>query len=189
MKELEERILKDGKVINDDIIKVDSFINHQIDLKIVEDFAHDVVEHFKGEKIDKVLTIETSGIAIAYEIARQLGNKPLVFAKKSKSQIVDDNVYQTIVKSFTRQHDIKVTVSKLYLHEDERVLIVDDFLAEGNAALGLIDLCKQAKSVVVGVVPMVEKVFQGGHKKIEALGIKVYSGAAIKSFDHHKPVF
>ena len=189
MKELEEKILCDCRIINNDIIKVDSFINHQIDPKIFKDFAVHVKKHFKDFKIDKILTIETSGIAVAYAVASELGDLPLLFAKKTKSAITTDDVYSTEIKSFTRNVFNNVIVSKRYLKEGENVLIVDDFLAEGNAALGLINLCKQAKANVVGVTVMIEKGFQGGRKKVNELGIKVYSGAIIKEFKDNKPVF
>ena len=188
MKLLEERILKDGVIINNDILKVDSFLNHQIDTVLIDELAEDMINFFKDVKVDKVLTIETSGIAIAYAVARIL-RKPIVFAKKSKSATVGDDVYTTEIKSFTRNLVSKVTVSNKYLRANENVLLVDDFLAEGNAAIGLIDLCNQAKANVVGFATAIEKGFQGGRKKIEACGVKVYSGAIIEAFENNKPVF
>lgn len=189
MKELEERILRDGIILNNDIIKVDSFINHQIDINIVKAYAREVKNSFSNVKVDKILTIETSGIAIAFAVAEAFDNVPLLFAKKSKSQTVDNNVYSSEIKSFTRNLVSKVTVSNRFLHEGENILIVDDFLAEGNAAMGLIDICKQAKANVIGVTAMIEKGFQGGRKRIEDEGIKVYSGAIIKEFKDNKPIF
>ena len=188
MKALEDRILNDGVILNNDILKVDSFLNHQIDPVLIDALAEDILNFFKGARIDKILTIETSGIAIAYAVARIL-KAPIVFAKKSKSATVGDDVYTTEIKSFTRNLVSKVTVRNRFLKENENVLIVDDFLAEGNAALGLIDLCNQAKSNVVGVAVAIEKGFQGGRKKIEVTGNKVYSGAIIKEFKDNKPVF
>ena len=189
MKELEEKILKDGIILNNNIIKVDAFINHQIDVKLINRFANKVKEHFSNEKIEKILTIEASGIAIAYAVSEAFGCIPLVFAKKSKSAIVDDNVYKSDIKSFTRNINSTVTVSKNYLKKGERVLIVDDFLAEGNAAMGLIDICEQAGAKVIGFTAAVEKQFQGGSKRILEKGIKVYCGAIIKSFENNKPTF
>jgi xanthine phosphoribosyltransferase len=189
MKELEEKILQEGIIINNKIIKVDSFINHQIDVKLINDFALRVKEHFKDERIDKVLTIETSGIAIAYAVSQAFDCLPLVFAKKNKSQIIDDNVYKTEIKSFTRDISNVVSVSKKYLRNGENILIVDDFLAEGNAAMGLIDICEQAGARVVGFAAAVEKEFQGGSKRIREKGVKVYCGAVIKRFENNKPVF
>ena len=189
MKSIEEKILKDGVVINNDIIKVDNFLNHQIDIKVMREFADGVKDFFANAQIDKVLTIETSGIAVAYSVAEALGDKLILFAKKSKSQIVDDNVYTANIKSFTRYSLSLVTVSKSYLNKGEKILIVDDFLAEGNAAIGLIDMCHQAGAEVVGYATVIEKEFQGGRKRIEELNIPVFSGAIIKSFKNNKPVF
>lgn len=189
MKELEERILQDGVIINDDILKVDSFLNHQIDVNLLNDLGMDVKKYFNDVKVDKVLTIETSGIAVAYAVSQAFDSIPLLFAKKSKSLIVDENVYKTDIKSFTRNKVSTVTVSKNYLRKGEKILLVDDFLAEGNAAMGLIDLCEQAGAEVVGFVTAIEKAFQGGRQRIENKGIKVYSGATIKVFKNNKPIF
>ena len=189
MKLLEDRILNEGVVINNDILKVDSFINHQIDVSLVNSFADEVKEFFKEKQVDKVLTIETSGIPMAFAVAERFTNAPLVFAKKSKSAIVDDNVYKTEIKSFTRNMVSTVTVAKPYLKQGEHILVVDDFLAEGNAAIGLINMCKQAGAIVVGFATVIEKSFQGGRKRIEELNIPVYSGAIIKAFKNNKPIF
>ena len=189
MKALEERILKDGIIINNDILKVDSFINHQIDVSLVRQLAQEIARQFKSFGINKILTIETSGIAFAYAVAEEMGDLPVVFAKKSKSATVGNDVYTAIVKSFTRNIESQVTVSNKYLKTGDTVLIVDDFLAEGNAALGLLDLCKQAGAKVVGVAVAIEKGFQGGRDKLEALGLKVYSGANVKAFKDNRPVF
>ena len=189
MKILEERILKDGIIINNDILKVDSFLNHQIDVELTRLLAKEIAYVFKGYDINKVLTIETSGLPVSFAVAEELGNVPLVFAKKSKSATVGDDVYRTEIKSFTRNTVSKITVANKYLNSGDAVLIVDDFLAEGNAALGLLDLCNQAGAKVVGVAVEVEKGFQGGRNKLEALGLKVYSGANVKAFVDNKPVF
>ena len=189
MKLLEDRILKDGVVINNDILKVDSFLNHQIDVALARKLAKEIAVEYKNLGINKILTIETSGIAFAYAVAEEMGDLPLVFAKKSKSAIVGNDVYTAIVKSFTRNINSQVTVSNKYLKPSDTVLIVDDFLAEGNAALGLIDLCNQAGAKVVGVAVAIEKGFQGGRDKLEGLGLKVYSGANVRAFKDNKPVF
>ena len=189
MKILEDRILKDGVIINNDILKVDSFLNHQIDVTLTRTLAKEMAETFKDFGVNKVLTIETSGLPIAYAAAEELGNVPLVFAKKSKSLTVGDDVYKADIKSFTRNIQSTVTVANKYLNSGDVILIVDDFLAEGNAALGLLDLCKQAGAKVVGVAVEIEKGFQGGRDKLEALGLKVYSGANVKAFVDNKPVF
>ena len=143
MEELKNRILQDGKVINNEILKVDSFINHQIDVELLNNISSFLASHF--ENVNKILTIETSGIAFAIGVAQQLGNIPVVFAKKSKSALTDNNVYSAEVKSFTRKINSTVIVDKRFLKEGENILFVDDFLAEGNAALGLLDICNQAK--------------------------------------------
>lgn len=188
MNYLENKILTEGKIINDDILKVDSFLNHQIDPKTIRETAKLIVNVFP--KADKILTIETSGIVIAYAVAELLGDIPVVFAKKSKSAINDcSNVYMTEIKSFTRNTVSTVTVDKRFINRGEKILIVDDFLAEGNAAIGLINLVKQGEAKVVGVSAAIEKFFQGGHEKIEKIGIPVYCPASIKSFKDNKPFF
>ena len=187
MKLLEDRILEDGVIINNDILKVDSFLNHQIDVSLTRALAKEIAAEFPTAK--KVLTIETSGIPLAFAVAEELGNVPLVFAKKSKSATVGNDVYTAVVKSFTRNINSQITVSEKYLKRGDKVLIVDDFLAEGNAALGLLDLCNQAGAKVVGAAVEIEKGFQGGRDKLEALGLKVYSGANVKAFVNNKPVF
>lgn len=189
MKLLEERIAKDGIVINNDILKVDSFLNHKIDVALTRKLAKEIAEEYKEFKIDKIFTIETSGIPLAFAVAEEVGNVPLVFAKKSKSLTVGDDVFKTEVKSFTRNICSTVTVGNKYLVKDENVLIIDDFLAEGNASLGLIDLCKQAGANVIGVAVAIEKGFQPGRGKLEALGVKVYSCANVKAFKDNRPVF
>ena len=189
MKILEDRILKDGVIINNDILKVDSFLNHQIDIALTRALSKDIAKIFKNQEIDKVLTIETSGIPLAYAVAEELGDLPLIFAKKSKSATVGNDVYKAEIKSFTRNINSTVTVNDKYLKRGDTVLIVDDFLAEGNAALGLLDLCNQAGAKVAGVAVAIEKGFQGGRDKLERLGLKVYSGANVKAFVNNKPVF
>ena len=188
MKQLEDRILQDGVIINNDILKVDSFLNHQIDVQLTRAMAKEIAELYKSFQPNKVLTIETSGIALAFAVAEEF-NVPLVFAKKSKSAIVGTDVYSTNIVSFTRGINSTVTVSEKYLKRGDKVLIVDDFLASGNATIGLLDLCKQAEANVIGVAVAIEKGFQGGRDKLEAEGIKVHSCAFIKEFKNNKPVF
>src|SRR5574344_2247122 len=188
MQELEERIQSDGIVIDNEILKVDSFINHQIDTGLLRRICTYLIEPFHS--IDKVVTVETSGIAFAVVAAELLGDVPVVFAKKSKSKIVDTtNVYTANVKSFTRGVVAPITIDKRFLKKGERVLIVDDFMAEGNASLGLVELCQQAGAQVMGVCVAVEKSFQGGHAKLNAMGIPVRSGADVAGFDHGKVIF
>ena len=189
MKLLEQRILEDGIIINNDILKVDSFLNHQIDVSLTRELAEEIADLFKGLGVNKILTIETSGLPLSFAVAEEMGDLPLVFGKKSKSLTVGNDVYKAEIKSFTRNINSTVTVAQKYLKPSDMVLIVDDFLAEGNASLGLIDLCNQAGAKVVGVAVAIEKGFQGGRNKLEALGLKVYSGANIKAFVDNKPVF
>ena len=189
MKSIEEKILASGKIIDNDILKVDSFLNHQIDIPTIREFAEEVARQFKGQRIDKVLTIETSGIAVAYAVCEALGDIPMVFAKKKASKTVGSDVYRTSIKSFTRDVVTEVTVAQDYLNEGERVLLIDDFLAEGNAAFGLIHLCEQAGARVVGVAVVIEKLFQGGRARLEEKGIRVFAGASIRTFHDNKPVF
>lgn len=186
MEELKKRILEDGIVIGDDILKVDSFINHQIDTELLDKLGKYFSTKFSG--ITKILTIEASGIAFGLGVARYYGNIPMVFAKKSKSKTVDDNVYKTVIKSFTRGTESTVTVNNKYLNKGDKILIVDDFLAEGNAAVGLIDLCKQAGAEVIGVAIVIEKGFQGGRKRLEDMGIHVESAAIIDRFEKGKVI-
>ncbi len=189
MKELEQEILKNGIIINDEIVKIDSFLNHQIDIPLFMKLAKDIREFFKDQKVDKILTIETSGIALAFAVGLEYGVKNFVFAKKNKSAIVGNDNYTSQIFSFTKKSTNTVTVDKKFINKGENILIVDDFLAGGNAGVGLIDICRQAGANVVGFAAAVEKLFQGGREKIEALGVKVYSGAAIKSIENNTIIF
>ena len=190
MKYVEDRVLKDGIVINDDILKVDSFLNHQIDPYFVRKVGEYFAQEFKDIKVDRILTIETSGVAFAISAAMAMNDIPVVFAKKSKSKIVDlSNVYTGKILSFTRGIESDVTVDKRFLKKNENVLIIDDFLADGNAALGLMNLCNQANANVVGIGVVIDKAFQGGRKKLTDMGIKLVSCASIKAFKDGKPVF
>ncbi len=187
MQELKTRILEDGIAIGNDIIKVDSFINHQIDVKLLENIGYYLAKQFKG--VTKVLTIEASGIAFGVSVASQLGYVPVVFAKKNQSKILDNNnLYTTDIYSFTKGVTNQVSVDKRFLSKDDKILIVDDFLADGNAALGLIDLCNQAGATVLGVAVVVEKGFQNGRRKLEEKGYKVVSGAIVEAIQDGKPV-
>ena len=180
MKQLEERILRDGKVLPGGILKVDGFLNHQIDPQLLYDMAMELKRLFAGEKIDKILTIEASGIAIASMVGYVFGC-PLLFAKKSKTRNISDGVWSVEVESFTHGNTNTVVVSKDYLKEGDRVLLIDDFLATGAAFVGLKELVGQAGATVVGAGIAVEKVFQGGGDKLRAEGLRVESLARIAS--------
>lgn len=188
MKFLEEQIIKHGRIIDNEIIKVDNFLNHQVDPEIINRLAKEFVEEFKDVKIDKVLTLEISGIPVAYAVASLLKVK-MVFAKKTKSKIVDEDVYCEEVRSFTRGTVSNITVSKDYINKGENILIVDDFLAKGNAAIGLINIAKKGKANVVGFCAAICKSFQGGKELLEAMGLKVALGANIVAFKDNKPIF
>ena len=188
MKELEERILKDGKCFPGGILKVDNFINHQMDSELMFRCATEFMRLFAAEKIDKILTVEASGIAPAV-FAGYLMRVPVVFAKKAVPKTMDA-AFVTTVHSFTKQRDYTVFVSKEYLKSGERCLVIDDFLACGNAAVGLADLCAQAGASVVGLGFLVEKSFQGGRDVIAAKlpGVHIESLARIASLDDGKIV-
>ena len=188
LKLLEDRIRRDGIVRDGGILKVDSFLNHQMDVAFFTEMAKEFERLYHNCGVNKILTIEASGIGVAC-ITAQVFGCPLVFAKKSKSATVGNDVFTAEVKSFTRNIVSKITVANKYLKPSDTVLIVDDFLAEGNASLGLVDLCKQAGAKVVGVAVAIEKGFQGGRNRLEALGLKVYSAADVKAFVNNKPVF
>lgn len=179
MKLLEERILRDGKIKPGGILKVDNFLNHQIDTQLLYEMALEIKRLFEGEEINKILTIEASGIAAAAMTGYVLGC-PLVFAKKSKSRNISDEVYAVEVESFTHGNTNTVIVSKEYLNEGDRVLIIDDFLATGAALIGLSALVEQAGAVTVGAGIMVEKVFQGGGNALRAKGMRIESLARIE---------
>lgn len=182
MKILKERIQKDGIVKKGNVLKVDSFLNHQIDVALLNEMAKEWVKRFEGKKINKILTIEASGIGIAC-IAAQHFNVPVVFAKKAKSINLDGDMYVAEVESFTHQTVNKVIVSKKYLNEADHVLIIDDFLANGCALQGLIEIAKYAGATVEGIGIAIEKGFQGGGVLIRDMGYQVESLAIVESMD------
>ena len=189
MKELEDRILKDGRCLPGGILKVDNFINHQMDSWLMFQCAAEFMRLFADRKIDKILTIEASGIAPAV-LAGYLLRVPVVFAKKAVPKTMDA-AYVTKVHSFTKQREYTVFVSKEYLNAGEHILVIDDFLACGNAAVGLADLCAQAGATVEGLGFLVEKAFQGGRRLIaeRISGARVESLAIISSLDAGKIEF
>ena len=188
MKLLEERIRKDGRILPGGILKVDGFLNHQIDPQLLHDMALELKRLYAGEEINKILTIEASGIAIASMVGYVFGC-PLLFAKKSKTRNISDGVWSVEVESFTHGNTNPVVVSKEYLGESDRVLIIDDFLATGAALVGLKALCEQAGAAVVGAGIAVEKVFQGGGDKLRAAGMRVESLAKIAAMSDESIVF
>lgn len=179
---LEERILKDGIIKEGNILKVDSFLNHQIDINIMDQIAKEFYNRFAGEEITKILTIEASGIAIA-SIAAMRFNVPVLFAKKSPSVNVDDDKYTAMAYSFTHKCNNQVFVSKKYLSPDDKVLIVDDFMALGSAMLALTDIVEQAGATVVGIGIAIEKGIQNGGDIIRKKGYRLESVAIIDEMD------
>ena len=179
MKELEERILKDGILIEDRILKVDSFLNFQIDVELTDQMGRELARIFRESGATKVLTVETSGLPVAYAAAKYLGDLPLLFAKKNKPNTNIDDDLCAEVKSFTKETINLIRVPRKYLNPGEKVLIIDDFLASGAASLGLLDLIEQAGASCVGVGIAVEKEFQGGRALLEAKGLRVVSLAHI----------
>ena len=180
MELLERKILAEGKVRPGNILKVDSFLNHQLDPELFYEMAQELKRLYEGERITKVLTIEASGIAMAVMVGHALGCKAL-FAKKSKSKNISDSVYAVEVESFTHGNTNTVVLSKEYLNSDDRVLIVDDFLATGAALVGLAEIVRQAGAELVGVGIAVEKAFQGGGDMLRAKGMRIESLARIAS--------
>lgn len=188
MKELEERIRKDGKVLSGNILSVDSFLNHQLDIHLLKDMGKEFYEKFHAEGITKILTIESSGIAIACFTAEWF-DVPVLFAKKAKSANISEDVYTSPVHSYTYDRDYDITVSKEYLSADDRVLIIDDFMANGLAVQGLIDICTQAGAEVKGIGIAIEKGFQSGGKRIRQQGYHLESLAVIHAMSEKEIEF
>lgn len=177
---LEERIKKDGKILPGDVLKVDSFLNHCIDVPFIFEICKEFYDTFKNVGVNKILTIEASGIAAA-SLTAQYFNCPIVFAKKSKSSNIGGDMYTCSINSYTHGTTHTVVVSKSYLNKNDKVLIIDDFLATGSALNGLIDLINQSGAQLVGCGICVEKVYQGGGNELRAKGINIKSLAKIKS--------
>lgn len=184
MKLLEDRILKDGVVKTGNVLKVDSFLNHQMDIELFNEMGKEWKRLFADEKITKILTIESSGIGLAV-IAAQYFGVPVVFAKKSQTLNLDGDLYTTKVESFTHGRVYDVVVSKKFIKEEDNVLIIDDFLANGNALLGLTHIVEQAGAHVAGIGIGIEKRYQGGGDMMRAKGYKVESLALIESMSEN----
>ena len=182
MKLLEEKILKDGVIRSGNVLKVDSFLNHQIDVPFIAELGKELQRLFADRPINKILTIEASGIGIAC-VAAMYFQVPVVFAKKSSGSNMDKDVYFTQIYSYTHNKMNDVVVSKRFLSKDDHVLIIDDFLANGSALEGLIDIVRQSGGTVEGVGVAIEKGFQGGGDKLRAAGYNLHSLAIIESMD------
>lgn len=189
MELLKEKILKEGSVVGNDILKVDSFLNHQIDVSFLNEVGKELKKRFNDVKIDKILTIEASGIAIASIASQYFGNVPVVFAKKSESKNLDKDVYETNVYSFTKGKEYSVKVSKRYLNEGENILVLDDFLANGRAALGLKDIIDQASANLMGIGIVIEKGFQEGRELLQKNNIRLESLAILESIGNNTVKF
>lgn len=188
MESLKQRILKDGKILEGDILKVDSFINHQIDPNLAFSIGQEFFHRFHDTKIHKILTIETSGIAFAL-CAGYHFNVPVVFAKKNTGRNMSLDVYQSTVHSYTKETDYTISVSRQFLVPGEKLLIIDDFLANGQAVAGLMDIVNQANSIVSGVGIVIEKGFQTGSKILRNRGIRIESLVVIDSFNNNNIIF
>lgn len=189
MDKLKDRILQEGCVVEGDMLKIDSFLNHQIDVSLTMEIGQELAKRFADVTIDKVLTVESSGIAIAFAVAYYAGGTPVVFAKKSAPGTLTEGFYSTEVTSFTKRKVSNVLVSKEFLLPNEKVLIIDDFMAHGDAAMGLARLVEEAGGQVVGVGSAVEKFFQGGSTRLRESGYRVESLAVIESMEDCKIVF
>lgn len=188
MKQMEDKILREGQVLPGDILKVGSFLNQTIDTQLLGEMAEEISRLFGNCGVTKIVTIEASGIAIAAAAGMAMG-VPVLFAKKHKTSNVDGTVYSTVVHSFTHNEDYNVVVSRDYLLKEDHVLLVDDFLANGAALAGLIDLCDQAGATLVGVAIAIEKCFTGAGDRLRAQGVRLESLAMIESMSEDEIVF
>lgn len=182
MRLLEDRIIKDGKVKDGDVLKVDSFLNHMIDVRFVAELGREFYRLYGNCGINKILTIESSGIGVAC-LTAQFFDCPVVFAKKAKSKNIDAETYNVQIESYTHGNVSEVIVSKQFLGKGDRVLVIDDFLARGNALLGLIQIIRESGAELVGAGIVIEKAYQDGGEKIRAQGVRVESLARIASMN------
>lgn len=188
IKALEEKILKEGKVLPGNVLKVDGFLNHRIDVAFIMEMGKEIAELYKDSSVNKILTIESSGIAIAFAAASFM-NVPVVFAKKHKSSNISDNLYSSPVTSFTHNNTYNAVVSKDFLNKDDSVIIVDDFLARGNALRGLIDIVNQAGAELIGCAIAIEKGFQNGGDELRKQGVRIESLALIDNMTEDSITF
>ena len=189
MEALKNKILTEGGAIGAEIVKVDSFLNHQIDAEFMYEIGEEFRKRFSEKDINKILTIEASGIAIAVCTAKFFGYPPVVFAKKSAPCTMTEDYYSTEAQSFTKDEMTKIIIAKKYLSAEDNILIIDDFLAYGEAAFALCNLAKQAGARVVGIGAVIEKEFQGGGKRLTDSGYRVESLAVIEKIEDGRIVF
>lgn len=183
VKLLEEAIQEKGTVLPGNVLKVDAFLNHQIDPALMQKLGKEFAEHFAQEGITKIVTIESSGIAPAVFVGLAL-SVPVVFARKKKSVTLKDNLYSASVYSYTKQETSDISISKSFLTSEDTILIIDDFLANGQAALGLLEIAREANAAVAGIGIVIEKSFQQGRKLLQETGVEVYSLARIASLEN-----
>jgi xanthine phosphoribosyltransferase len=188
MNSLQERILKDGQVLGGGILKVDSFVNHQVDPKLMDECGREFAKRFANVGATKILTAEISGIAPALTTAIHMG-LPVVYARKTKPITMPDQVYLTLAPSHTKGRMVELIVSPEYLANNEKILIVDDFLASGQTILGLARLAEASGSHIVGIGALIEKIFEGGRDALASLGVPIEAIACIKSLDEGKITF
>lgn len=189
MESLKEKIMAEGQAIGTDILRVDQFLNHQIDVKFIEDIGKEFKKRFADCEITKILTVESSGIVIACETAKSFDYAPVLFAKKGAPNTLVEGCYCAPAKSFTKGIVSTLRVSKKYLGPEDRVLIIDDFMAYGEAAAALCELCRQAGAKVLGIGAVIEKEFQGGAKRLREKGYRVESLAIIERISEGKILF
>ena len=185
---LEEKIKKDGRVLNDNVLKVDSFLNHQIDPQLMNELGKEFAQRFAAEGITKIVTIESSGIAPAV-MAGLYMNVPVIFARKRKSVTLTDDLLTASVHSFTKNETNELVIARKFINENDKVLIIDDFLANGQAALALVEMVQQAKASVAGIGIVIEKSFQPGAAKLKDQGLRVESLARIASLSNGEVTF
>lgn len=188
MELLQERIRREGRVLPGNIVKVDGFLNHRVDTRLLEDIADEFAKYFDTSKITVVLTAEASGIALATICAQKYG-VPMLFAKKAKSDNIEGGLYQSEIFSYTYKKKVTLLVSKEWIHPGDRVLVIDDFLARGEALRGLCEIVQAAGAELVGIGCAVEKGFQGGGDKLRAAGVNLHSLAIIESAEPGHIVF
>ena len=188
MQELKDRIVKEGKVLPGNIIKVDGFLNHRIDTELMDHIAKEFGKHFNMDEVTMILTAEASGIALSAIVAHHF-HKPMIFAKTAKSDHIEGGLYQSDIFSYTYKKKVTLLVSKEWISSDDKILIIDDFMANGEAMRGLCDIVKAAGATLVGIGCAVEKGFQGGGDRLRAAGVNLKSLAIIESAEPGNIVF
>lgn len=188
MKILEDRILQDGTILPGDVLKVDNFLNHQVDPQLMDQLGAEFARRFKNAGVTKVLTVESSGIAPAVMAALHLG-VPMIFARKHKSLTLTDHLYTAKVYSYTKQVNNDISIDRRFLSADDNVLIIDDFLANGQAVQGLLDIAESAQIKVAGVGVVIEKRFQKGHQLVKYAGLPLVALASIAKFENGSVTF